>query len=279
LASQFVSTVFTGDGGDETFLGYSILYWREPKLLKYYSKLSLLKNLSARLARPIFKTLVESRRERKYAIGLDFFERSSMSDPDPEVRFAARVLARFFSPEDLIEFSVDSDAYDIAKAIFQKATESGFKNPWLYGIINLNLVADTCKVGRSSRAFSISTRSPLLDHKFVEFMSSIPSDLRLKDGVTKYLLRRLLLGHRMIPRGIVEATSKRGFEAPIEDWLNGELKGLAQSKLVQNPIPIVNALGKRYVQKLISSRSRYHSLKIWNLLILSIWYDVFVREH
>jgi asparagine synthase (glutamine-hydrolysing) len=279
FSSQFVSTVFTGDGGDETFLGYSMLYWRDPKLLNFYSKLSLLKKMSARLAKPIFEYLAESRRDRKYAIGLDFFERRSMSDPDPEIRFAARVLARFFSPEDLIEFGVNSDAYDVANVVFQKATENGFKNPRLYEIISLNLVSDTYKVGRSSRAFSISTRSPLLDHKFMEFMSSIPSEARLKNSVTKYLLRKMLLIRKMLPREIIESRSKRGFETPIEDWLSGELKELAQSKLVENPIPILNALSKSYIQKLVSSRSRYRSLKTWNLLILSIWYDVYIREH
>jgi len=279
LSSQFASTVFTGDGGDETFLGYSMSCWRDPRLLNYYSRFSLLRKICARLAKPIFEYLAESRRDRKYAIGLDFFERKSMSDPDPEIRFAARVLARFFSPEDLIEFGVNSDAYDVAKSIFQKATENGFKNPRLYGIINLNDVADTYKIARSSSAFSISTRSPLLDHKFMEFMSSVPSETRLKKGVTKYLLRKMLLSRKMLPREIIESKSKRGFEAPVEDWLNGDLKELAESKLVENPIPILKAFDKRYVQKLISSRSRYRSLKIWNLLILAIWYDVFIREH
>jgi asparagine synthase (glutamine-hydrolysing) len=278
FSSHFVPTLFTGDGGDEAFLGYSILYWKEPRLLNFYSKSSLLKNIGSRLAKPIFELLAESSRDRKYAIALDFFERKSMSDPDPEVRFIARAMARFFSPEDLRKFGLNSDAYEVAKLILRKACEKGFKNPKLYGIMNLNLIADIYKVERSSHAFSVSTRSPFLDHKFMEFMQSIPTEVRIKNGVTKYLLRKILLSRKMLPREIVKSRSKRGFETPVEDWLKGDLKSLVQSKLLEKPNPIVKALRKKHIEKLISSRSRYRSLKVWNLLILSIWYDVFIGE-
>lgn len=279
FASQFVSTLFTGDGGDEAFLGYSMLCWKEPWLLNFYSKSSLLKGIGARLGKPIFELLAESFRNRKYAVALDFFERKSMSDPDPEIRFTARALARFFPPEDLRKFGLNSDAYEVAKLILRKAGEKRFKNPMLYGIMNLNLIADTYKVERSSHAFPVSTRSPFLDHKFMEFMQSISTEIRIRNGVTKYLLRKMLLSRKMLPREIVKSRSKRGFEAPVEDWLKRDLKSLVQSKLLDNPIPVIANFGKNYIQKLISSKSRYRSLKTWNLLILSIWYDVFIHKH
>lgn len=279
FSSRFASTVFTGDGGDEAFIGYSMLYWKEPGLLNFYSRSSLLKRISARLVKPLLEHLAERHRDRKYAIALDFLERNSMSDPDPDIRFIAKALARFFSPEDLKGLGFDSDAYEVAKLILKKAEKKGFKNRRLYAIMNLNLINDTHKIARSSRAFSVSIRSPLLDQTFMEFMQSIPSEVRIKNGVTKYILRKMLLRYKMLPREIVKSKSKKGFEAPVEDWLKGDLKGLVESKLLEDTIPIVRALGKNYVQKLISSRSRYRSLKVWNLLILSIWYDVFIHDH
>jgi len=116
LSSRYVPIVFTGDGGDEAFLGYSSLFWKEPSLfwkepriLKYYSKLSILKEISTQLMIPILERLVNVSDDRRFAIALDFFERKSMSDPDPQVRFGAKVLARFFSPEDIFKLGISSE--------------------------------------------------------------------------------------------------------------------------------------------------------------------------
>jgi asparagine synthetase B (glutamine-hydrolysing) len=68
------------------------------------------------------------------------------------------------------------------------------------------------KVDRMSMAVSLEAREPLLDHKLLEFAASVPTCLKLKNGRSKYLLRRLL--ERRIPSSIVPSTASKRRPAP-----------------------------------------------------------------
>ena len=81
------------------------------------------------------------------------------------------------------------------------------------------------KVDRMSMAVSLEAREPLLDHKLLEFAARVPASLKLKNGRSKYLLRRVL--ERRVPRSIVER-KKSGFAAPIGEWLRGPLQAMTQ---------------------------------------------------
>jgi asparagine synthase len=76
------------------------------------------------------------------------------------------------------------------------------------------------KVDRMSMAVSLDAREPLLDHRLLEFAATVPTRLKLRNGRSKSLLRRLL--ERRVPRPIVDRPT-RGFEAPVGEWLGGPL--------------------------------------------------------
>jgi asparagine synthase (glutamine-hydrolysing) len=80
-----------------------------------------------------------------------------------------------------------------------------------------------------SMAVSLEAREPLLDHKLLEFAASVPTGLKLKNGKSKYLLRRLL--ERRVPKSIVERP-KHGFEAPTGAWLRGPLAPMVDALLL-----------------------------------------------
>ena len=85
------------------------------------------------------------------------------------------------------------------------------------------------KVDRMSMAVSLEAREPLLDHKLLEFAARVPASLKLKDGRSKYLLRRVL--EKRVPRAIIER-KKSGFAAPIGEWLRGPLAPMADELLL-----------------------------------------------
>ena len=85
------------------------------------------------------------------------------------------------------------------------------------------------KVDKMSMAVSLEARVPLLDHKLIEFAARVPSSLKLRRGVSKYLLRQVL--DRRVPRAILDGP-KHGFTAPVAEWLRGSLKGLATELLL-----------------------------------------------
>jgi asparagine synthase (glutamine-hydrolysing) len=78
---------------------------------------------------------------------------------------------------------------------------------------------------RNSMAYSLEVRHPFLDHRMVNFFLSLPVSLKVKNGWTKYILRRAV---NRLPRRIAWRRDKKGFITPEEDWLEKDLKGFIQ---------------------------------------------------
>jgi len=86
----------------------------------------------------------------------------------------------------------------------------------------------TCKIGltellryadRNAMAHSVEVRLPFLSHELVEFEFSLPSSLMIKDGWTKYILRRSM--EDILPTGIAWRKDKVGYEPPQQQWFSG----------------------------------------------------------
>ena len=77
---------------------------------------------------------------------------------------------------------------------------------------------------------SLETREPFLDHRVVEFAWSIPVDMKIRNGMDKWLLRQVL--YRYVPKKLVERP-KKGFAVPMGAWLRGPLKEWAETLLCE----------------------------------------------
>src|SRR5262252_7815339 len=75
---------------------------------------------------------------------------------------------------------------------------------------------------RSSMAFSIEARVPLLDHKLVECGVSLPDSLKVRDGWSKYAVRQAVRG--IIPERVRLRRNKLGFPAPDRLWVQRDLR-------------------------------------------------------
>jgi len=69
---------------------------------------------------------------------------------------------------------------------------------------------------RMNMAYSMENRSPFLDPRLVQFAFSMPSRFKIRDGVTKYIIKRI--ARKFIPREIADRKDKRGFLAPLNVW-------------------------------------------------------------
>jgi asparagine synthase (glutamine-hydrolysing) len=135
------------------------------------------------------------------------------------------------------------------------------------------------KVDKASMFNSLETRAPMLDQHLVEYVSSLPSTLRLRNGILKYLLKRMAAD--LLPPEIL-ARPKQGFGVPIKHWFRGGLTTYASDLLdsprarqrgIFQPEFIRNLLKAHTSTKLVN-----HSEAIWALLCLELWFQVYMDE-
>jgi asparagine synthase (glutamine-hydrolysing) len=70
---------------------------------------------------------------------------------------------------------------------------------------------------RNSMAHGVEVRLPFLDHRLAEFLFSLPADFKIRDGWTKWLLRKNV--EPLLPASIVWRKDKTGYEPPQSSWM------------------------------------------------------------
>jgi asparagine synthase (glutamine-hydrolysing) len=125
------------------------------------------------------------------------------------------------------------------------------------------------KADKMTMAASVELRVPFLDHRLVEFASSLPDELRLRGSQSKWIFRNALAP--LLP-GPVLTRSKKGFPVPTRRWFSEELSPMIRSVLENSPrLPWIDS---SYLKKLF--RDPHHltdeqSRLVMNLLVLDCW--------
>jgi asparagine synthase (glutamine-hydrolysing) len=124
------------------------------------------------------------------------------------------------------------------------------------------------KADVASMAFSLEARCPMTDFRVVEWAMRLPLTFKVRNGETKYLLKKVLLRH--LPAECVYRP-KMGFAVPLADWLRGPLKSWAQELVYDDSLMSRVPLDKERVRELLrqqaSGRRESHPL-LWSVLML-----------
>ena len=92
---------------------------------------------------------------------------------------------------------------------------------------------------RVNMAFGVENRSPFLDHRLVEYVSALPSKMKILGGTTKWIFRQVAKDR--IPKAILNRRMKLGFPTPVGPWLRSELLEEAhQWFTVYSSLPLFN---------------------------------------
>jgi asparagine synthase (glutamine-hydrolysing) len=132
---------------------------------------------------------------------------------------------------------------------------------------------------RNSMAFSLETRLPFLDYRLVEYVFHLPVEQKVREGITKVVLRKAMKG--IIPEAIRNRMDKMGFTTPMDLWLKGPLQGWIQGVLDSKTFKERGYLKPPKVQEIFTEHcdaKRDHSFTIWRWVNLELWMRTFIDK-
>jgi len=132
------------------------------------------------------------------------------------------------------------------------------------------------RVDKITMSTSIEARVPFLDHKMVEFTMNIPQELKVKNGVPKYILKEAVRG--LIPDEIIDR-KKQGFDAPVREWLKGPFGGKVESVFRSTKMRDEGIIDfDAGINILNEHRRGINDLAypVWSLFNLALWYDKWI---
>jgi asparagine synthase (glutamine-hydrolysing) len=271
VARERVTVALSGDGGDELWAGYGrhrVERW-EAMARRWLGR------YGGRVAGQIGQRLpleVKGARSLRH-LGLSPDEacarKHAYGQFEPESRGA--LYAADFSRE-----VRDADPFAGFREAYAACPSTDPLDRALYVDVKTYLVDDILtKVDRMSMAVSLEARDPLLDHRLLEFAATVPTSLKLKNGRSKYLLRRLL--ERRIPRAIVDRP-KHGFSAPIGEWLRGPLAPMVDDLFLDGRLRARGIFDHSTLTRMWREHrdgARDHRHRLWSVLMLELWFRQF----
>ena len=125
---------------------------------------------------------------------------------------------------------------------------------------------------RMSMAHGLEARVPFLDYRLIEFVATIPSNFKLKNGDMKYILKKTMMPY--LPKSIQERKDKMGFPIPLNSWLKNELKEFVTDIFSSQKAMQREFIDNSGVMQKLQSEGQF-GRNIWGLLSLELWQQEF----
>jgi asparagine synthase (glutamine-hydrolysing) len=200
LARKSITVSLSGDGGDELFAGYPRYIWTKQYWERARKRVSWMPPLLRKGMMRIIREMPEN--------VLSIFPYGS------QLNEMANTLIHE-SPEDVYHYLIDSWRGDLTEIVGANPNWSVMSvvDDWpdqmdaIQRMVYLDLIGRlpdsiVSKVDRATMQMSLEARCPLMDYRMVEFAMKVPTDLKIKNGQGKWVLRQLLYRH--IPKALVD---------------------------------------------------------------------------
>jgi asparagine synthase (glutamine-hydrolysing) len=257
-----------GEGADELFWGYPS--WKKSLALQRWSNYPI-SGLAKQLG--LFALRLRGREE---TFAYEWLRRSICQQPifwGGAEAFTQTQKQLLLSPDLRKKFS-GFTSWEALKGIYQrfnaKAWEQEPLNWMTYLDLNLRLPELLLmRVDKMSMGVSLEGRVPFLDHKFVEFAMSIPSAVKTRHGVLKYILKKAVRG--TIPDELIDR-KKQGFGVPVYEWFLDRLGSYAKHELTTF-CEKTNFFEPREVIRMVDQKE---GPSVWYLLNFALWWKEYI---
>lgn len=276
MTRQQVTVALNGDGGDESFAGYS-RYQGFRAFNRYRALPRALRQLLARPAAFAAAALPGNAR-------LDLLAYANRVSLQSEERIYVEMMVIFRDYQKQLLLSKDLRARlgelnseKLTEAVMHEGVAAATIDRRMYADIQMYLPGALLpKVDRMTMANSLEGRSPFLDSKLMEFAAQLPADIKFRDGETKFLLKYAL--REIFPQDFLYRP-KMGFGVPIGEWFRGPLRDFTRDFLLGSTARRRGWFEMSYVEKLVEdhvSGKHAHPHRLWSLMMLEAWARTFL---
>jgi len=275
LARKRVTVALSGDGGDESFGGYRRyrMHLMEERL-RAAMPYGLRKPLFGTLGR-LYPKLDWSPRFLRGKTTFEGLARNAVQAYFHSVSILrAPMRAELFSDS----FRRELGGYDAFEVFERHGANAGTTDPLAliqYLDTKTYLVGDiNTKVDRAAMAHSLEVREPLMDHPLVEWLATLPSNLKIQGQEGKYLFKKAM--EPWLPNDVLYRP-KMGFAVPLARWFRGPLKQRVRDGLLGQRLADTGWFNRRYLEHLVDahqSGQRDYSAPIWTLMM----FEGFLRQ-
>lgn len=252
VTKKYVTVALSGDGGDESFLGYN----RYDYINKYEN---------------IFKLPLATRKlvaQLMKSTGIKKFNLISSILEEPDI---GRFYHRMIQPINQSYFDGNSSQSLFNHSEYLESSKNSLENIGLFDLKTYLPDDINVKIDRATMRFSLEARAPFLDYRVVEFANRLPLGFRYQKGNKKKILKDIL--YDFVPKQMMDRP-KKGFTMPLDIWFRTNLKEWVMDNLTDKNLALIPNINVPIVKTLIEDhmkgKSNRHNM-IWKLLVYHMW--------
>jgi asparagine synthase (glutamine-hydrolysing) len=272
-ARRHLTVALSGDGSDEIFAGYD----RYGVDLLENSVRAFIPAWARRNALPLMAELYpHSERMPRFLRAKKFL--SNVALPQQQAHFNSIAC---FSPSEAVQvfapdFLAVLNGYE-PQSVMRRYYESCDSDDTLNRILYVDLKTYLpermlVKVDRASMAHGLEVRNPFLDQELIDFLATVPSAWKLRNGQGKYILKKLM--ERRLPHDILHRP-KQGFDVPVDEWFRSTLRAWGEGIFTDGSTALFEYFDRdslKLLWKEHTSRKRNHGNKLWVFYIFDRWH-------
>jgi len=266
IASKDVKVVLNGDGGDELLAGYSkynkfLINDYFPNLTKprhkIGQKLSRLVVNKPNKTNKLMRAIV--RKVDPLSIVLNFNPFVSLGDRKSLYTEKFHQKIKNINNNEINHFQDLNSKLPLINQLLYLDYKHYFSNDLL------------TKMDIASMAYGLEARSPLLDHKLIEFTTELPIRYKINGDTNKWLLKKV--AEKYISKDIIYR-KKQGFSIPIDNWMRKDFAPILDEMIQDNDNILWTLLNRNVIQlwkKQHKDRNYNHGSRLWLTMNLGLW--------